>query len=179
MDASRCGSGNRPASQKQLDPVPIPFTNGCLVQPFFFLTLEFYETVTVGSRLECSIQEKLPFFIWGAAGIGKSDLIKLVAEKRGLSLCDLRVALYDPVDLRGLPRFEEDKTVWQAPAVLPRDGKGILFLDDLTTAPQMIQACYQLVLDRKLGEYTLPDGWVVVAAGNPASERGVHFAISC
>jgi hypothetical protein len=53
-----------------------------------------------------------------------------------------------------------------------------LFLDELTAAPQMTQAgCYQLVLDRKLGEYQLPDGWVVTAAGNPASERGVHFSM--
>jgi MoxR-like ATPase len=128
------------------------------------------------AALECSIDQKLPFFIWGAAGIGKSDLIKLVAETRDLSLCDLRVALFDPVDLRGLPRAEEDKTVWLPPALLPRDGKGILFLDELTTAPQMIQAaCYQLVLDRKLGEYTLPDGWVVIAAWQSSERTGCPF----
>jgi MoxR-like ATPase len=64
------------------------------------------------------------------------------------------------------------------PKFLPTSGKGILFLDELTAAPQMTQAgCYQLVLDRKLGEYRLPDGCVVVAAGNPASERGVHFSM--
>jgi hypothetical protein len=64
------------------------------------------------------------------------------------------------------------------PKFLPTSGNGILFLDELTSAPQMTQAgCYQLVLDRKLGEYTLPDGWVVIAAGNPASERGVHFSM--
>ncbi|HEV3387051.1 MAG TPA: hypothetical protein VG097_19690, partial [Gemmata sp.] len=66
---------------------------------------------------------------------------------------------------------------WVPPRFLPTSGKGILFLDELTSAPQMTQAsCYQLVLDRRLGEYELPDGWVVMAAGNPASERGVHFA---
>jgi MoxR-like ATPase len=67
------------------------------------------------------------------------------------------------------------------PKFLPTSGEGILFLDfldELTSAPQMTQAgCYQLVLDRKLGEYRLPDGWVVIAAGNPASERGVHFSM--
>lgn len=64
------------------------------------------------------------------------------------------------------------------PKFLPAAGKGILFLDELTAAPQLTQAgCYQLVLDRKLGEYQLPEGWVVIAAGNPASERGVHFAM--
>jgi hypothetical protein len=65
-----------------------------------------------------------------------------------------------------------------AAQVLPTSGEGILFLDELTSAPQMTQAgCYQLVLDRKLGEYQLPNGWVVIAAGNPASERGVHFSM--
>ena len=78
-----------------------------------------------------------------------------------------------PVDLRGLPpRIAADQTEWVPPKFLPTTGKGILFLDELTSAPQMTQAgCYQLVLDRKLGEYTLPDDWVVIAAGNPASER--------
>ena len=79
---------------------------------------------------------------------------------------------------RGLPRIAEDQTEWVPPKFLPTSGNGILFLDELTSAPQMTQAgCYQLVLDRKLGEYVLPDGWVVIAAGNPASERGVHFAM--
>ena len=84
----------------------------------------------------------------------------------------------DPVDLRGLPRIAADQTEWVPPKFLPTTGKGILFLDELTSAPQMTQAgCYQLVLDRKLGGYVLPEGWVVIAAGNPASERGVHFAM--
>ena len=91
---------------------------------------------------------------------------------------DVRAVQLDPVDLRGLPRIAADQTEWVPPKFLPTDGKGILFLDELTSAPQMTQAgCYQLVLDRKLGEYVLPDGWVVIAAGNPASERGVHFAM--
>jgi hypothetical protein len=66
------------------------------------------------------------------------------------------------------------------PKFLLTAGKGILFLDELTSAPQMTQAnCYQLLLDRKLGEYVLPDSSVVIAAGNPASERGVHFSMPC
>jgi MoxR-like ATPase len=84
----------------------------------------------------------------------------------------------DPVDLRGLPRISADQAEWVPPKFLPTSGQGILFLDELTAAPQMTQAgCYQLVLDRKLGEYRLPEGWVVIAAGNPASERGVHFSM--
>jgi MoxR-like ATPase len=57
---------------------------------------------------------------------------------------------------------------------LPQSGTGILFLDELNAAPAMVQAsCYQLVLDRKLGEYTLPDGWAIIAAGNRDSDRAV------
>jgi len=82
----------------------------------------------------------------------------------------------DPVDLRGLPRISADRAEWVPPKFLPFNGEAILFLDELTSAPQMTQAgCYQLVLDRKFGEYRLPDGWVVIAAGNPASERGRPF----
>jgi len=90
----------------------------------------------------------------------------------------VRAVQLDPVDLRGLPRVSGNQTEWVPPKFLPASGEGILFLDELTAAPQMTQAaCCQLVLDRKLGEYELPKGWVVIAAGNPASERGVHFAM--
>jgi len=122
--------------------------------------------------------ERVPLHIWGACGVGKSQIVAQVAETLTFSLLDLRAVLLDPIDLRGLPRVAGDITEWVVPKFLPRDGNGILFLDELTSAPQLTQAaCYQLVLDRKLGDYTLPDGWVVVAAGNSASERGVHFSM--
>jgi hypothetical protein len=124
------------------------------------------------------VGERVPLHVWGACGVGKSQIVSQVAEALGLSLLDLRAVLLDPVDLRGLPRVTGEITEWVPPKFLPRDGEGILFLDELTSAPQLTQAaCYQLVLDRKLGDYRLPDGWVVVAAGNPASERGVHFSM--
>jgi MoxR-like ATPase len=124
------------------------------------------------------LPEFVPTHLWGATGIGKSDILRSVAKRMDCGLIDLRAVLYDPVDLRGLPRIHKDVTEWIVPKFLPRSGRGILFLDELTSAPQMIQAaCYQLVLDRRLGEYTLPDEWFVVAAGNPASERGVHYAM--
>jgi len=99
-------------------------------------------------------------------------IVAQVADDLDFDFIDIRAVQLDPVDLRGLPRIKEDQTEWVPPRFLPSTGKGILFLDELTSAPQMTQAdCYQLVLDRKLGEYVLPDGWVVIAAGNPASER--------
>ncbi|HWZ42414.1 MAG TPA: hypothetical protein VNW97_03015 [Candidatus Saccharimonadales bacterium] len=76
---------------------------------------------------------------------------------------------------KGLPFLGNDgRSKWSTPDFLPQDGEGILFLDELNAAPAMVQAsCYQLVLDRKLGEYTLPEGWAIVAAGNRDSDRAV------
>jgi hypothetical protein len=120
----------------------------------------------------------VPLHIWGPCGVGKSQIVAQVAADLGWQFLDIRALQYDPVDFRGLPRISADLTEWVPPKFLPTSGEGILFLDELTAAPQMTQAsCYQLVLDRKLGEYRLPDGWVVMAAGNPASERGVHFSM--
>ena len=128
--------------------------------------------------LHALIGERVPLHIWGACGVGKSQIVAQVANDLDFDFIDVRAVQLDPVDLRGLPRIKEDQTEWVPPKFLPIAGKGILFLDELTSAPQMTQAgCYQLVLDRKLGEYVLPDGWVVIAAGNPASERGVHFSM--
>ncbi len=128
--------------------------------------------------LHALIGERVPLHIWGACGVGKSQIVSQVANDLDYDFLDVRAVQLDPVDLRGLPRIVEGQTEWVPPKFLPTTGKGILFLDELTSAPQMTQAgCYQLVLDRKLGEYVLPEGWVVIAAGNPASERGVHFAM--
>lgn len=128
--------------------------------------------------LHALISERVPLHVWGACGVGKSQIVAQVAVDRKCEFLDIRAVQLDPVDLRGLPRISADRAEWVPPKFLPIDGEGVLFLDELTSAPQMTQAgCYQLVLDRKLGEYRLPDGWVVIAAGNPASERGVHFSM--
>jgi hypothetical protein len=129
----------------------------------------------VASALHLLVDARQPVFIWGPPGVGKSDVVRQVADARSALLRDIRALLLDPVDLRGLPFLSPEKEAkWAIPDFLPRDGKGILFLDELNAAAPMVQAsCYQLVLDRKLGEYTLPDGWVIVAAGNRESDRGV------
>jgi MoxR-like ATPase len=101
--------------------------------------------------------------------------VKQLAETLSVPLQDVRALLLDPVDLRGLPFLGSDgRSKWATPEFLPQNGNGILFLDELNVAPAMVQAsCYQLVLDRKLGEYTLPDGWAIIAAGNRDSDRAV------
>jgi MoxR-like ATPase len=135
---------------------------------------------TVLSALETLIHVQQPVFLWGAPGVGKSQVVAQAAEKLDLELVDVRAVLLDPVDLRGIPRIDDGgNAVWCPPSFLPRQGRGVLFLDELNTAPPLVQAaCYQLILDRKLGEYTLPDGWTVIAAGNRESDRSVTHRMS-
>jgi hypothetical protein len=124
--------------------------------------------------LEVLINARQPAHVWGGPGIGKSDIVRQVARKMGRDLRDVRAVLLDPVDLRGLPHVNGDNRAhWCVPDFLPRDGSGILFLDELNRAPMLVQnACLQLVLDRQIGEYILPEGWDVVAAGNRLSDGG-------
>lgn len=134
---------------------------------------------SIKSALKTCILAKRPVFIWGSPGIGKSNVVAQVADELQLPLTDIRAILLDPVDLRGLPYFDNGKSKWSIPDFLPTSGKGILFLDELNAAPPMVQAaCYQLILDRKLGEYTLPDGWSIVAAGNLDSDKAVTHKMS-
>lgn len=128
----------------------------------------------IKSSLRTLIPLKQPCFIWGAPGVGKSQVVAQVADELGLGLTDIRAVLLDPVDLRGLPSVRDGVAHWCPPSFLPTEGEGVLFLDELNAAPPLVQAaCYQLVLDRKVGEYTLPDGWTVVAAGNRETDRAV------
>jgi len=126
------------------------------------------------------IDKQLPVFVWGAPGIGKSSIVKQIAEAKDLVFLDLRLSLLDPTDLKGIPFFnaETKEGVWAKPSFLPGDpdSKGILFLDEINTAPPAVQAsAYQLILDRKVGEYELPKGWSIVAAGNRENDRGVVY----
>jgi ATPase family associated with various cellular activities (AAA) len=130
--------------------------------------------------LTALVPTRRPAYLWGPPGCGKSSLVRLVANELKLDLLDVRATLLDPVDLRGLPTVADGRAEWCPPAFLPRDGAGLLLLDELAQAMPAVQAaCLQLVLDRQLGEYTLPDGWSVVAASNRAEDRaGTHRLIS-
>jgi len=132
---------------------------------------------TIVGRL---IEQRLPVFIWGAPGIGKSSIVKQIAVEKDLAFLDLRLSLLDPTDLKGIPFFnaETKEGIWAKPSFLPSDpqSKGILFLDEINTAPPAVQAsAYQLILDRQVGEYLLPEGWSIVAAGNRENDRGVVY----
>ena len=132
------------------------------------------------SALNSLLSIRQPVFIWGAPGVGKSQIVAQVAQARGLALRDIRAVLLDPVDLRGLPRItDQGLSVWCPPAFLPTPSdpqEGIIFLDELNAAPPLVQAaCYQLILDRAIGEYRLPDGWSIVAAGNREKDKAVSY----
>jgi MoxR-like ATPase len=114
--------------------------------------------------------------LWGPRGVGKSSVVKQVADHHRVPLVDLRLTTIEPVDLRGAIYADDTRgrTVWFPPEFLPSpdDPAGILFLDELTAADQRLQiSAYSLILDRRVGDYRLPDGWMVVAAGN-ASHHG-------
>ena len=122
------------------------------------------------------IEKQRPAFLWGAPGVGKSDVVKQVANDLKLELRDVRLSLMDPIDLKGFPVINTTKTkmTWLPADFLPTKGKGLLFLDEMNAAPQSVQAAsYQLILNRRIGEYHLPDGWSVLAAGNRSSDRSV------
>lgn len=124
------------------------------------------------------IRAQIPTFLWGPPGIGKSSIIKQIAKANGYAFIDLRLSLMDPTDLKGIPFYDKElhQALWAPPSFLPREGQGILFLDELNSAPPAVQAsAYQLILDRKVGEYTLPEGWAIVAAGNREGDRGVVY----
>jgi MoxR-like ATPase len=132
----------------------------------------------IRKTLEAMISQKIPSFLWGAPGIGKSSIVKQIAKDANLEFIDLRLSLLDPTDLKGIPFYDSasQTALWAPPAFLPKKGRGILFLDELNSAPPAVQAsAYQLILDREIGEYTLPEGWAIVAAGNRESDRGVVY----
>ncbi|MEO0206252.1 MAG: MoxR family ATPase [candidate division WOR-3 bacterium] len=119
---------------------------------------------------------KIPLLILGHPGIGKSQITRETAQELNVELKDLRLSLLDPTDLRGFPHIDKEKNItrWAIPAFLPKSNNGgILMLDEINLAPPAVQnAAYQLILDRQLGEYTLPPSWTIVAAGNLSSKEG-------
>jgi len=128
--------------------------------------------------LSVCVDSLTPLMIEGAPGIGKSDLIRQEAEARGWKLFDIRLPLMNPTDLRGMPTVNREKRVaeWFPPAFFPQEPGAIIFLDELTTAAPMVQvAAYQLVLNRQLGEYKVPAGVPVIAAGNRGTDRSVVY----
>jgi AAA domain (dynein-related subfamily) len=119
---------------------------------------------------------KISTMIWGAPGIGKSSIVSQVAAVHQLEFIDIRLSQLAPTDLRGLPVAEDGVSKWFPPEFLPNRGKGILFLDEINMAPPAMQGmAQQLILDRRVGSYVVPDGWFVWAAGNRKEDRAGVF----
>lgn len=135
----------------------------------------------ISTALEFYVKAQRPPFVWGPPGAGKSKVFAQTAARLDMQLIDRRLVLMDPVDLHGVPHVAlidpknmdgGKRAAWAQPDFLPREGRGILFLDEFVQAPTAIQnAASQLILDRRLGDYELPDGWAVAGAGNNATDR--------
>ena len=129
-----------------------------------------------------------PIMVWGAPGVGKSESVYNIARElevktgKKVTVLDVRLSLFNPVDLRGIPSANADKTaaVWLKPAIFNFDDSedviNILFLDELSTCSAAVQACaYQITLDRRIGEHKLPDNVLVIAAGNRKEDKSVSI----
>jgi len=142
------------------------------------------------SLIETNIQFKQfpSVMLWGPPGVGKSQGVREIAhiiEKKTdkkVVITDVRLLLFNPVDLRGIPTANEDKTlaVWLKPKIFQmEDGKdvvNILFLDEISAAPPSVQAAaYQITLDRMVGEHKLPENCIVIAAGNRVTDKSVAY----
>jgi hypothetical protein len=123
-----------------------------------------------------------PVMLWGPPGVGKSQIVAQVAGENGAPVIDIRLSQMEPSDLRGIPMRVDDHVDWAIPSILPNADRhgaaGILFLDEITSAPPSVSAAaYQLILDRCLGNYRVPDGWAIFAAGNRQGDRGVTYTM--
>jgi MoxR-like ATPase len=119
---------------------------------------------------------KLSVMLWGPPGIGKSSVVAQVAREHDLEIIDLRLSQLAPTDLRGLPVPDAGVSRWFPPEFLPRAGRGVLFLDELNMAPPTLQGiAQQLILDRRVGSYEVPEGWFIWAAGNRKEDRASVF----
>lgn len=126
------------------------------------------------------IKIQRPVFLWGPPGIGKSDIVAQIGEEQNRNVIDVRLNLWEPTDIKGIPYYNSDKgtMTWAPPAELPTDPNStdILFLDELSSAAPATQAAaYQLILNRRVGTYVLPKGVSIVAAGNREADKGVTY----
>lgn len=165
------------------------------------IALSNVPAMTVGQAVDalsnayCRVLEKgLPVktvpsaMLWGPPGIGKSQAVRQIAENLRMStgktvqVTDVRLLLFNPIDLRGIPTANADKTlaIWLKPKIFQMDESSsvvnILFLDEISAAPPSVQAAaYQITLDRVVGEHRLPENCIVIAAGNRTTDKSVAY----
>ena len=137
------------------------------------------------NAIRVAMQKNRPIFLWGPPGIGKSDVVEQICNDFSNShLIDIRLSLWEPTDIKGIPYFDanEGTMVWGAPSELPSQEFAaqydhiVLFLDEMNSAAPAVQAAaYQLILNRRVGTYKLPDNVMIVAAGNREADKGVTY----
>jgi hypothetical protein len=141
-------------------------------------------SVQARKSLLAAFKAKRPLFLWGPPGIGKSELVEGITADLGGLMIDLRLGQMEPTDIRGIPFYNKEKNVMEyAPPIDLPDAETaaqypivVLFLDEMNSAPASVQsAAYQLILNRRVGKYVLPDNVVMVAAGNRESDKGVTY----
>ena len=150
--------------------------------------MENTRTVTPNSAknsIKHALKKKRPIFLWGAPGIGKSEIVSQITDSLSNShLIDIRLSLWEPTDIKGIPYFDSNSgtMVWGAPSELPSEEFAaqfdhiVLFLDEMNSAAPSVQAAaYQLILNRRVGQYKLPDNVMIVAAGNREADKGVTY----
>ena len=115
-----------------------------------------------------------PVFIWGAPGIGKSSIVESFADSVGIPCVSMLGSQLAPEDIIGVPQICEGKSVFCPPRIIARDEPYCLFLDELNACSQEVQkAFYSLIHDRRIGEYYLPDGSIIIGAGNRAQDNAI------
>jgi len=137
------------------------------------------------TSIKLAMQKKRPIFLWGPPGIGKSDIVEQITNSfENSHLIDIRLSLWDPTDIKGMPYYAaNDNTMkWAPPVELPDEEMAkqfkhiVLFLDEMNSASPAVQAAaYQLILNRRVGSYNLPDNVMIVAAGNREADKGVTY----
>jgi hypothetical protein len=144
-------------------------------------------TVTPNSAkasIKHALRKKRPIFLWGPPGIGKSDIVHQIGAQLNAHVIDIRLSLWDPTDIKGIPYFNsnDNTMLWAPPSELPSQELAdqfeniVLFLDEMNSAAPSVQAAaYQLILNRRVGTYKLPDNVMIVAAGNREADKGVTY----
>jgi hypothetical protein len=150
------------------------------------MSVENRTVTAIGARraVKKCFNKKRPMFLWGPPGIGKSEVVADITRELGGFMIDLRLGQMDPTDIRGIPFYNKElgKMDWAPPIDLPDAELAsqypviVLFMDEMNSAAPAVQAAaYQLVLNRRIGKYVMPDNVVMIAAGNRESDKGVTY----
>lgn len=131
------------------------------------------------SEILLNIAPVRPVFIWGAPGIGKSALVQQFAEEVGLTCVSLLGSQLAPEDIIGIPQIQEDVSTFLPPKMIARKEPYVLFLDELNACSQEVQkAFYSLIHEKRIGEYHLPEGSIVIGAGNRTQDSAIVKTVS-